>query len=289
MARYRPSDYLPPDVLARPDFQEACDNRDLGAIFDIASKRGGPGFTRSHIARRCELGVSRVIDYIEGRIRKARSIELYERVCDGLHIPGAMLGVGRREWEESADAGTSAVLESQREWVRERKLLNRNRAALTQIALSLYPESVRLGRSGFLMRGDWKLDHPIDLDEVGIELVHPPDPVATGRHEETLRVRPLSSTGKPYESYHRAMRDLDRPRLFENRICYRLLDARFAHDQGNLSLGKMGIADGDLAMLVLRTADNLRQIASLRDTHPEIAALAIKARESILREPVVFG
>jgi superfamily II RNA helicase len=52
---------------------------------------------------------------------------------------------------------------------------------------------------------------------------------------------------------------------------------------------KMGIADGDLAMLVLRTADNLRQIASLRDTHPGIASLALKAREAILREPVVFG
>jgi len=54
-------------------------------------------------------------------------------------------------------------------------------------------------------------------------------------------------------------------------------------------VSKMGIADGDLAMLVLRTADNLRQIASLRDTHPAIAALATKAREAILREPVVFG
>jgi len=52
---------------------------------------------------------------------------------------------------------------------------------------------------------------------------------------------------------------------------------------------KMGIADGDLAMLVLRTADNLRQIASLKETHPEIASLAAAARETILREPVVFG
>lgn len=52
---------------------------------------------------------------------------------------------------------------------------------------------------------------------------------------------------------------------------------------------KMGIADGDLAMLILRTADNLRQIGSLRDTHPQMAALALKARDCILREPVVFG
>ena len=49
-----------------------------------------------------------------------------------------------------------------------------------------------------------------------------------------------------------------------------------------------GIADGDMAMLVLRTADNLRQIASLKETHPNIAELAFKAREAILREPVVF-
>jgi len=49
-----------------------------------------------------------------------------------------------------------------------------------------------------------------------------------------------------------------------------------------------GIADGDMAMLILRTADNLRQIMSLKETHPEISALAMKAREAILREPVVF-
>ncbi|MCK9362576.1 MAG: DEAD/DEAH box helicase [Syntrophales bacterium] len=51
---------------------------------------------------------------------------------------------------------------------------------------------------------------------------------------------------------------------------------------------RTGIAEGDLAMLILRTADNLRQLMSLRDTHPEIAALAAGAREAILREPVIF-
>jgi superfamily II RNA helicase len=53
-------------------------------------------------------------------------------------------------------------------------------------------------------------------------------------------------------------------------------------------IGKAGIADGDMAMLIMRTADNLRQIMSLKETHPETAALAAKAREAILREPVVF-
>jgi len=41
-------------------------------------------------------------------------------------------------------------------------------------------------------------------------------------------------------------------------------------------------------MLILRTADNLRQLMALKDTHPEIADLARRAREAILREPVAF-
>ena len=188
------------------------------------------------------MGVSRVIDYIEGRTQ-AEKMELWERVSDGLHIPGAMLGMSPREWEQPSGSGNGEVLESQREWVHQRQLLNRNRAALTQVALNLYPESARLGRTGFLMRPDWKLDHPIDLADVGIELVHPPSPVVTGRHEETIRVRPLCDTGKHYESYHRAMRDLSRPRLFENRICYRLQGANFGQDQANLSLGYMRYFD----------------------------------------------
>ncbi len=49
-----------------------------------------------------------------------------------------------------------------------------------------------------------------------------------------------------------------------------------------------GIAEGDMASLIMRTADNLRQIASLKESHPEVAACAYRAREAILREPVLF-
>ncbi|MCD6154067.1 MAG: DEAD/DEAH box helicase [Syntrophobacterales bacterium] len=53
-------------------------------------------------------------------------------------------------------------------------------------------------------------------------------------------------------------------------------------------VNKLKIADGDLAMLISRTADNLRQIASLKDTHPDVARCAAAARKAILREPVIF-
>jgi len=49
-----------------------------------------------------------------------------------------------------------------------------------------------------------------------------------------------------------------------------------------------GMAEGDLAMLVTRTADNLRQIASLTKVYPAIARSALDAIAIILREPVAF-
>jgi superfamily II RNA helicase len=52
--------------------------------------------------------------------------------------------------------------------------------------------------------------------------------------------------------------------------------------------GRLNLTDGDLAMLITRTADNLRQISSLNDSHPTMAQIARKARKIILREPVVF-
>jgi superfamily II RNA helicase len=49
-----------------------------------------------------------------------------------------------------------------------------------------------------------------------------------------------------------------------------------------------GMAEGDLAMLVSRAADNLRQIASLTKVYPAIAQSAVDAMVMILREPVVM-
>ncbi len=50
------------------------------------------------------------------------------------------------------------------------------------------------------------------------------------------------------------------------------------------------IAEGDLVMLILRTADNLRHIRTLRQVFPEAAKTSAKAIELIMRDPVVvFG
>ncbi len=49
-----------------------------------------------------------------------------------------------------------------------------------------------------------------------------------------------------------------------------------------------GIDEGDLAMLIFRTADNLRQLTALADTHPELADCAEEAISLLLREPVSY-
>ena len=48
------------------------------------------------------------------------------------------------------------------------------------------------------------------------------------------------------------------------------------------------MADGDLTMLVSRTADNLRHIGTLSNAFPRTARTAGEAAELIMREPVVM-
>jgi hypothetical protein len=196
MGRLRPPDYLPRELLGRSDFARACETRDLGAIFRIAIKWGGPGFSPSHLARRCEMSVGRINDYMK-ELKHAQSVEVFERVSDSLHIPGAMLGISRREWEEPGDLTAqredTRSVTSQRNWLRTRHLLNRYRTELTQVAQDLYPESVHVGRTGFLMPPAWRLGTPVDLASVDVELAHPPEPLVTGR---SLRMGNCKRSGR---------------------------------------------------------------------------------------------
>jgi superfamily II RNA helicase len=78
---------------------------------------------------------------------------------------------------------------------------------------------------------------------------------------------------------------------FEVRPLYfRPAVAIFAWAQGESWEKVVRIAEmeeGDLAMLILRTTDNLRHIRNLKDVFPEAAATAAEAIEKLMREPVV--
>lgn len=49
------------------------------------------------------------------------------------------------------------------------------------------------------------------------------------------------------------------------------------------------IGEGDMASLITRTADHLRQVENLKETHPRLASTAAKSIDLILREPVLIN
>lgn len=87
---------LPPELLASPEWQQACGQRDFTRIFRLVKVKAG--IYPSRIAALCGMTPSRVGEIMTGR-RSLAHIDVIERVADGLRIPGAMLGLAHRPWE----------------------------------------------------------------------------------------------------------------------------------------------------------------------------------------------
>ncbi len=49
------------------------------------------------------------------------------------------------------------------------------------------------------------------------------------------------------------------------------------------------IDEGDMASLIMRTSDHLKQVINLRQSHPELAVVAESSVDLILREPVYIS
>lgn len=92
-------------LLAQPEMVTACRDRDFSKIFRLAKRAG---IYPSRIARRCDLTASRVGEVIAGQ-RQIRDMAVIERVADGLHIPGHMLGLAPRPWEGARPATEPAT------------------------------------------------------------------------------------------------------------------------------------------------------------------------------------
>jgi len=112
-------------------------------------------------------------------------------------------------------------------------------------------------------------------DRINQELV--PDPLARAHSKLSKGLRPFAA--------RMAQSGFDvRPLYFRPAV------AVFAWAQEESWERVLRIAEmeeGDLAMLILRTADNLRHIRNLKDVFPEAAATAAEAIDKIMREPVV--
>ncbi|WP_407560495.1 tetratricopeptide repeat protein [Streptomyces sp. 184] len=98
MSRSEPQQQLPPRLLNDAEMIRACRERDFSRVFRLVKRAG---IYPALIARRCELTPSRVGEIAQGQ-RVIRDMNVIERIADGLRIPGHMLGLARRGWEDES-------------------------------------------------------------------------------------------------------------------------------------------------------------------------------------------
>ncbi len=143
---------------------------------------------------------------------------------------------------------------SQEHWLRTRGFLNAHRHELTRSVLDLYPTVWRVAGTPMLARPEWLPAAPVPLDQVTLSW-HPgradggPDgtvldgtvldgTVLDGTGPESAAVRPLREDGSRFGCYADALGTLGKPRLFEDRTCYRLLAAGASPDAADLVFGE---------------------------------------------------
>ncbi len=133
--------------------------------------------------------------------------------------------------------------EAPAQWCRVRRLLNEHRTALAAMAAGLYPDLPRVAGTDLLCWPGWLPATPLDLADVPLSWVaDPPPPAVAATGAAAAHVLPRSEGGLAYPTYAAAIEAVDRPALFENRVCYRLLDADLASapSSGAASSGAAG-------------------------------------------------
>jgi transcriptional regulator with XRE-family HTH domain len=214
------------------------DGSDVGQI--IRWYRRYEGLTQEDAAIRLNTTQSR-LSKLEKGVQALRDVTQLRHIARKLGIPPERLGVLP---DQSADARPFAshvsdrpgpVRDSQERWRDIRRQLNAHRAVLGDLAAELYPAQQRIPGTTVLTSESWVPDDPVDLDDIELAWrAEPPTPLLDGKVSQSVGVRPLMASGERYDRYSRALRDLARPKLFDNCVSYRLLDVEWAGSRGVL-------------------------------------------------------
>jgi hypothetical protein len=132
------------------------------------------------------------------------------------------------------------VPQSQTRWLRTRFYLNAHRHELALAAQDLYPAAWRVAGTPLLAGPGWLPGAPVPLDRVTLTWRpgrHRTGTDGTGPESAAIRP-PASDRGEPFASYSAALGALARPGLYENRLCYRLLDAAASPAAAHLAFGE---------------------------------------------------
>ncbi|MGH3693435.1 MAG: helix-turn-helix domain-containing protein [Pseudonocardiaceae bacterium] len=214
------------------------DGSDVGQI--ICWYRTREGLTQQEAAARLNTTQSRV-SKLEKGTQALRDVAELRHIARTLGIPPERLGVLP---DHSADARPSAthaserpgpVRDSQERWREVRRQLNAHRALLGDLAGELYPAQQRIPGTSALTTASWMPEAPVELADIELAWrAEAPTPTLLGKNPASAGARPLIASDERYDRYSRALRDLARPRLLDNRVSYRLLDVEWASSRGVL-------------------------------------------------------
>lgn len=131
------------------------------------------------------------------------------------------------------------IAASQERWRDGRRYLNDHRHALSRWAAEhLHADNRQVGSSGLLVCPGWLATTPIPLENVTLRWCNDaPAAEIDGREPESADVRPLRHDSHRFATYAEALGALARPRLFENRPSYRLVDIAVRDGDAQLVFG----------------------------------------------------
>jgi transcriptional regulator with XRE-family HTH domain len=214
------------------------DGSDVGEV--IRWYRQREGLTQQEAAARLRTTQSR-LSKLEKGSQALRDVTELRYIAFALGIPPERLGILPDHSQDSVPMASHVshtpgnVHTSQEQWRSDRRALNTHRAALGDLAAELYPREQRVAGTSVPTGPGWMPGEPVDLTDV--ELVWRPEsptPTITGTAPESAGARPLMASGDRYDRYSRALRDLARPKLLDNRVSYRLLDVDWTTPAGRL-------------------------------------------------------
>jgi hypothetical protein len=131
------------------------------------------------------------------------------------------------------------VTRSQQQWLRVRGFLNAHRGELARAAKDLYPQQWQVAGTPLLARPEWLPGAPVPLEEVTLSWSPGRLPCQIeGTEPAFAAALPLRSDGTRFGSYAAALGALRRPALFEDRACYRLIEAQSTPAGAKLGFGQ---------------------------------------------------
>jgi hypothetical protein len=174
------------------------------------------------------------------------------------------------------------MTETVERWRQVRRMVNEQRLSLVTQAARLYPGAARVAGTDLLGRPEWLPAAPVELGEIGLRWAsRPPAPHTDATAAAAAHLLPQHAPGGPFPSYATAVAVVDPPALFQNRVCYRLLDATLT-GPARLTMGPARYFDAmnlghAVAHELAAAQDQADPGPELADPGPELAGLPLRA------------